>query len=161
MPLCLNDRNSGSVTWVNDGGLAPGQADEAVVSYDYPREDWLFGPVVMTPQGPNTVRETLTFTSAPLTADLDLVGPAELIVYLSSTRTDTRVIARLSEQLPQTEADRAARRAARGQGCDQGLAARRAPGTRRGRQRSRRPAPPCTPRTNRSSRASPPSCASR
>jgi predicted acyl esterase len=108
LPLHLNDDRSGSVTSVNDGGLAPARAHEAVVSYDYPGKDWLFGPVVMTPRGPDTVRETLTFTSAPLADDLDLVGPAELIVYLSSTRTDTRVIARVSEQLAQTEADRAA-----------------------------------------------------
>lgn len=109
-PLYLSDHMSGTLTSINDGGLAVAPGEDASVSYDYPREDWLFGPAVMTPQGPDTVRETLTFTSAPLTEGLDLIGPVELVVHLSSTREDTRVIARLSEQLPQSASDRAAGR---------------------------------------------------
>lgn len=108
--LYLDDSATGSVTSLNDGGLAGAPGGDATASYDYPRPDWLLGPVVLTPAGPDTVAETLTFTSAPLTEAVDLVGPGEVLLHLSSSRTDTQVIVRLSEQLPQDAADRAAGR---------------------------------------------------
>jgi predicted acyl esterase len=49
----------------------------------------------------------LTYTSEPLAADLEIAGSAKLIVNVSSTRPDTDVIVKLSEQFAQTEAERA------------------------------------------------------
>jgi predicted acyl esterase len=49
----------------------------------------------------------LTYTSEPLGADLEIAGSAKLIVHLSSTRPDTDVIVKLSEQFAQAEAERA------------------------------------------------------
>jgi predicted acyl esterase len=68
------------------------------------------GPVVMTEYGPDPVRGILTFTSAPLEEELAIAGPMELVVHASSSRTDMNVIARLAEQFPQAEAERASGR---------------------------------------------------
>ena len=42
----------------------------------------------------------LTFTSAPLEQDLEIVGPVEAVVYLSSTAVDTDVVVRLCDVYP-------------------------------------------------------------
>jgi predicted acyl esterase len=107
VPLYFDGAGSGTVTSVNDGGLCVRPATSAVASYDYPQADWLTGPVVMTDRGPDTVSQTVTYTSPPLTEGIDVVGPVEVIAYLSSTRQDTSVVVRLSEQLPQEDAVRA------------------------------------------------------
>lgn len=41
--------------------------------------------------------DVLTFTTPPLEADLDVAGPLKLIVYASSSTTDTDFVARLSD----------------------------------------------------------------
>ena len=105
-PLYLSNVATGSVTSAHDGGLGVDAGEDGTASYDYPRPNWLFGPVSMGPAGPDTVKEVLTFTTPPLTDDLDIVGPIELVVYLSSSREDTNVIVRLAEQLPQDAAER-------------------------------------------------------
>lgn len=109
--LYLNDGPSGSVASVNDGGLgiAPAQRP-ASSSYAYPAPNWMGGPVVMTEHGLDPVRGILTFTSAPLEEELAIAGPMELVLQASSTRTDMNVIARLAEQLPQAESERASGR---------------------------------------------------
>jgi uncharacterized protein len=48
----------------------------------------------------------LTFTSAPLAADLEVTGPIVLKLYASSTAIDTRFIVKLSDQQPQDDATR-------------------------------------------------------
>ncbi len=61
----------------------------------------------MGPDGrPDPVRRVLTFTSAPLAADLEVTGPIVLKLYASSDQVDTRFIVKLAEQHPQDEAAR-------------------------------------------------------
>ena len=101
---------TGSVTSLNDGALAeaPAAGDSASTAYTYPDPDWAIGIATAGPGAPDPVRRVLTFTSAPLAEDLELAGTAKLELYLASTCKDTDVIVRLSEQLPQSEAERAA-----------------------------------------------------
>jgi predicted acyl esterase len=101
---------SGSVTSLNDGGLTiePPAADEAATSYSYPDWQWMNGVVVTGPDGrPDAVRRVLTFTSAPLAADIEVTGPIVLELYASSDQIDTRFIVKLADQHPQDEAARA------------------------------------------------------
>jgi predicted acyl esterase len=48
----------------------------------------------------------LTFTTPPLTADLEIAGPIKLTLYASSTRNDIDFFVKLSEQMPQSPEDR-------------------------------------------------------
>jgi putative CocE/NonD family hydrolase len=100
---------SRSVTSLNDGALsvAPPPAAESRTAYSYPQAAWALGVVAVGPAGPDPVRAVLTYTSEPLAADLEIAGSAKLIVHLSSTRPDTDVIVKLSEQFAQAEAERA------------------------------------------------------
>ena len=52
------------------------------------------------------VRRVLTFTSAPLAADIEVTGPIVLTLYASSDQIDTRFIVKLADQAPQDEAAR-------------------------------------------------------
>ena len=56
---------------------------------------------------PDPVRRVLTFTSAPLAADLEVTGPIVLELHASSDQIDTRFIVKLADQAPQEEAARA------------------------------------------------------
>lgn len=106
VPMFLGNGPTGSVHSLNDGALAAAVDGEAgAAGYDYPQPQWVFGPAVFTRFGPDTTRETLTFTSPPLAADYDVAGTAELVLNLSSTRDDAHVIVRLLEQLPQDETE--------------------------------------------------------
>ena len=49
----------------------------------------------------------LTFTTAPLEKDLEIAGPIKLVLYASSTASDTDFFVKLSEQYPQSAEDRA------------------------------------------------------
>jgi putative CocE/NonD family hydrolase len=101
---------SGSVTSLNDGGLStdPPAADEPATSYSYPDWEWMNGVVVTGPDGrPDAVRRVLTFTSAPLAADIEVTGPIVLELHASSDQIDTRFIVKLADQHPQDEAARA------------------------------------------------------
>jgi hypothetical protein len=102
----LSATPSGSVTSLNDGGLATGaSATNASTSYSYPNPGWVSGVVGFGPGGPasgfDPARCVLTFTSAPLAADLEIAGPIKLELYASSTATDTDFIVKLSDQFPQ------------------------------------------------------------
>jgi uncharacterized protein len=44
--------------------------------------------------------DVLTYTSAPLASDIDVVGPLKMILYASSSAVDTDFVARLSDVLP-------------------------------------------------------------
>lgn len=106
--LFLAHGPTGSVTSLNDGALAakPPALEEST-AYTYPQAAWTFGNVAMGPAGPDPVRAVLTFTSEPLVADFEIAGSAKLIVHVSTTRTDTDVIVKLSEQVAQSAEERA------------------------------------------------------
>jgi predicted acyl esterase len=106
----LNATPSGSVTSLNDGGLAVDAGAAGSTSYAYPNPGWVNGVVGFGPAGPDPVRRVLTFTSAPIDADLEIAGPVKLELFASSTATDTDFFIKLSDQEPQAESDRAAGR---------------------------------------------------
>lgn len=105
--LFFDGTGSGTLTSLNDGSLAARPGDPAAAAYDYPHPDWVSGPAVMTAHGVDTLAPTVTYTSAPLREGVDIVGPVEVVLFLASTRHDTSVVVRLSEQLPQDSAERA------------------------------------------------------
>ena len=108
-PYYLRKGPSGSVTSLNDGGLSaePPPANEASTSYTYPDWQWVNGVAIIGPDGRvDPVRRVLTFTSAPLQADLEVTGPIVLKLHASSTAIDTQFIVKLSDQHPQDEASR-------------------------------------------------------
>ena len=107
----LNAANTGSVTSLNDGGLAPQAATGAAsTSYQYPNPGWVAGVVGFGPTGPaggfDPVRRVLTFTSAPLASDMEITGPIKLVLYASSSARDTDFFIKLSDQFPQSPDDR-------------------------------------------------------
>ena len=59
------------------------------------------------PQGPDPVRGVVTFTTEPLEKDVEIAGPIVLELKASSTNTDTDFVIKLSDQQPQSKADRA------------------------------------------------------
>ena len=82
-------------------------ANEAATSYTYPDWEWVNGVAVIGPDGRvDPVRRVLTFTSAPLEADLEVIGPIVLKLYASSTAIDTQFIVKLTDQHPQEPASR-------------------------------------------------------
>ncbi len=54
------------------------------------------------------MRRILTFTSAPLDADMEMAGNGKLTLFVSTTGTDTDFIVRVSEQAPLSPAARKA-----------------------------------------------------
>jgi uncharacterized protein len=100
---------SESVTSLNDGGLsaAPSPSDGGQSSYSYPHPSWALGVVALGPQGPDPVRGVLTFTTQPLSRDVEIAGDAKLVLYASSTRPDLDFCIKLSEQFAQDPKARA------------------------------------------------------
>jgi uncharacterized protein len=110
VPYYLRQGPSGSVTSLNDGGITPEKppASEPATSYTYPDWQWVNGVAIVGPDGRvDPVRRVLTFTSAPLDADLTVTGPIVLKLFASSTAIDTQFIVKLSDQQPQDAAARA------------------------------------------------------
>ena len=108
----LNAAKSGSVTSLNDGGLSLEKAQAApATSYRYPDPGWVAGVVGFAPGGPaagyDPARRVLTFTTAPLDADLEIAGPIKLVLYASSTAKDTDFFVKISDQKPQDAEARA------------------------------------------------------
>src|SRR5205085_3104905 len=105
----LGGSKSGSVTSLNDGALTrEGASGEAATPYSYPNPGWMMGVVGFGPNNaPDPARRVLTFTTAPLEADLEIAGPIKLTLYASSTRNDMDFFVKLSEQMPQSVEDRA------------------------------------------------------
>ena len=100
---------SGSVTSLNDGALStePPAADEPPTSYTYPDWEWVNGVAVIGPDGRvDPARRVLTFTSAPLADDLEVIGPIVLKLFASSTAIDTQFIVKLTDQHPDNPAAR-------------------------------------------------------
>ena len=107
----LNAANTGSVTSLNDGGLAPQAATGAAsTSYQYPNPGWVAGVAGFGPTGPaggfDPVRRVLTYTSAPLASDMEITGPIKFVLYASSSARDTDFFVKLSDQFPQSPEDR-------------------------------------------------------
>ena len=104
----LSGAKSGSVTSLNDGTLTRDHASgEEHTSYNYPNPGWMMGVVGFGPNAqPDPARRVLTFTAAPLQADLEIAGPIKLTLYASSSRGDTDFFVKLSEQMPQSAEDR-------------------------------------------------------
>jgi len=104
----LDAVKSGSVTSLNDGWLTRERpSGEAQTSYSYPNPAWMMGVVGFGPNNaPDPARRVLTFTTAPLAADLETAGPIKLTLYASSTRDDMDFFVKLSEQMPQSAEDR-------------------------------------------------------
>jgi putative CocE/NonD family hydrolase len=102
---------SQSVTSLNDGGLSRSPGASGATSYSYPNPGWVAGVVGFGPSGPaggfDPVRRVLTFTGEPLAQDLEIAGPIKLTLFLSSTAAETDVFAKLSDQYPQANEDRA------------------------------------------------------
>ena len=111
VPCYLTQVASQSVTSLNDGGLSRSPGPSGATSYSYPNPDWVAGVVGFGPSGPaggfDPVRRVLTFTGEPLAQDLEIAGPIKLTLFLSSTAAETDVFAKLSDQCPQTNDDRA------------------------------------------------------
>lgn len=92
---------------INDGALeseAP-PAGTPPTKVSYPDPAWSGWPglgtgVFGTAGLPNAVKRILTFSSPELDEDLEVVGPIELRLFLSSDQTDTDVLVRLSDQPP-------------------------------------------------------------
>ena len=104
----LSGDKSNSLTSLNDGSLSKTHSSGST-SYKYPNPGWVSGVVGFGPSGPpnfDPPRRVLTFTTPPLEQDLEIAGPIKLVLYASSTRTDTDFIVKLSEQLPQPGEER-------------------------------------------------------
>jgi predicted acyl esterase len=107
----LGSGRTGSVDSLNDGTLSetPDVNGAASTAYDYPHPGWRSGVVGMGPDGrPDAVRRVLTFTTAPLEAELEVTGPIKLVLYASSSRKDTDFVVKLSEQYAQSPEERKA-----------------------------------------------------
>ena len=99
---------TGSVTSLNDGSLeTSAEGNEGSTSYSYPRANWVLGVVPLGPQGPDPAGGTLTFTSDPLEADMEIAGNGKLTLYASTTRTDMDFLVKVSEQFAQSEEEQA------------------------------------------------------
>ena len=107
----LTQLASQSVTSLNDGGLSRAPGATGATSYSYPIPGWVAGVVGFGPSGPaggfDPVRRVLTFTGEPLVQDFEIAGPIKLTLFLSSTAAETDVFAKLSDQYPQANEDRA------------------------------------------------------
>ncbi len=107
-PFYLRKKHSGSLTSLNDGGLsteAPSRA-EGSTTYSYPDHQWVSGVVAMGPNGPDPLKRVLTWTSAPLDQDLEILGPILFELWASSDQSDTDFIVKLADQFPQSPEDR-------------------------------------------------------
>jgi len=97
--------------WAPEDIMAAGETKATVTadstSYDYPDPDWShfsgLGTAVMEDGVPNPVRKILTFTSAPMSEDLEVIGNIVLNLWASSDQTDTDFFVRLTDQLPDSE----------------------------------------------------------
>ena len=102
-PLYLSAALSGSVHSLNDGSLQtaePGRSSST--SFAYPNPGWVAGVAGFAPGGPaagfDPARRVLTFTSAPLDAELIIAGPIALSLCAASSNADTDFFVKLCDQ---------------------------------------------------------------
>jgi hypothetical protein len=101
LTLYLSAERTGVVQSLNDGSLVSAPpAARTETSYSYPDRLWSLGNVEFTATVIDPVSRNLTFTSAPLERDVAMIGSAELVLFLSSTRDDADIIVKLVEQIP-------------------------------------------------------------
>src|SRR5215467_2341941 len=101
----LKSGPSGSITSLNDGALdaASPDRDGALTRFDYPNPGWRVGVVGYDADGQlDASRRVLTFTTAPLAADLEIAGPIKLVLYAASSNCDTDFVVKLHDQAPQS-----------------------------------------------------------
>ena len=105
----LDQGPSGTVSSLNDGTLrsTPEAVTGGSTSYAYPDPEWALGVATAGPGLPDAVRRILTFTSEPLLEDMELTGNGRLTLFISTTADDADFVVRISEQLPQSTAERA------------------------------------------------------
>ena len=123
------------MTSLNDGGLSPARpaADEGATSYSYPDWEWRNGVVAFVDGRPDPVRRVLTFTSAPLDADIEVTGPIVLKLLRSSAIRSTRSSSSSSPTSIRRMTPRARRASSRHRHqCVEGLAEGLAPREGRG-----------------------------
>ncbi|MYM26281.1 CocE/NonD family hydrolase [Duganella sp. FT135W] len=106
--LYLSSAKAGAVNSLNDGSLSwEAPASDDATRLDYPHKEWGgwpgFGSAAMTPNGMDNSAKVLTFTSAPLEEDMEITGPINLKLWISSTETDADIIAKVYE-VPQQAA---------------------------------------------------------
>jgi hypothetical protein len=104
-PYYLSSGPTGSVVSLNDGalGVTEPAREGGSTSYTYPNPGWQSGVVGNGPDGErDPVRRVLTFTTAPLEADLRVTGPIQLELHASSTLRDTNFVVKLSDQFADT-----------------------------------------------------------
>ena len=104
--LYLHPGPSGAVESLNDGGLSwesPTKTSSSF-TYHYPDPGWLSfasgGSAVIEDGMIFPTKRILTFTSAPLDHDLEVIGNVVLVLYASSDQTDTEFLVRLVDQWP-------------------------------------------------------------
>jgi putative CocE/NonD family hydrolase len=104
--LYLTPGKSGAVDSLNDGVLAWDKptADKASTSYVSPDPGWSIpgiGTNVMGRMGlPHTTRRIVTFTSAPLTQDMEVTGPVLFKLFASTTANDAQFIVKIMDMGP-------------------------------------------------------------
>lgn len=107
-PYFLRKAASGSMTSLNDGSLDTTGPDGGSTVFEYPNSGWRVGVVGFGPDGrPDPSRRILTFSTPPLEQDVEISGPIKLVLYVSSSNTDTDFVAKLYDQSPQSPEDRA------------------------------------------------------
>ncbi len=106
--LHLSKKLSRSVDSINDGSLTaePPARGGGSTDYNYPDPEWKLGNVKVGARGPDPVARVMTFTTAPLAEDMEVVGPIVLELYAASTATDTDFIVKISDQAPQVPEQR-------------------------------------------------------
>ncbi len=104
--LYLAPGKSGAVESLNDGVLSwdKPSADKASTSYVSPDPQWTIpgiGTNVMGKMGlAHTTRRIVTFTSAPLTQDLEVTGPVLFKLWASTTAEDAQFIVKIMDMGP-------------------------------------------------------------
>lgn len=103
----LNGDRSGALTSINDGMLKTEKpaGDGGETDFAYPDPQWKLGGVADGPNGLDSVRRAITFTTDPLPEDLEVIGPVVLELYASSSNVDTDFIVRLADQYPRPNGD--------------------------------------------------------
>jgi len=96
----LSGANSGAVTSLNDGSLAPTPPPESAAdhtSWSYPDPGWMAGVTVFGAGGaPNNTARVCTFTTAPMERDREFTGQGVLVLHASTDQTDLDVIVKLT-----------------------------------------------------------------
>ncbi|MGI6766368.1 MAG: CocE/NonD family hydrolase [Lentihominibacter sp.] len=114
--LYLSPGKSGTVDSLNDGCLSFEEpaSETGSVTYSYPNPDWShfsgIGSAVMENGQTYSYKRVLTFTTEPFEEDLEVLGHARLVVYVSTEQEypaykDTKIMLKVWDQLPDDQHD--------------------------------------------------------